>query len=165
MATKLTQKEKITNVDTLEHIIKVQSYINLFLTELLKRGQNHDRTKLDHPEVELFAEMTPKLATCSYKNEDGSISEEYKAMLEELKPALDHHYAKNRHHPEHYPDGVAGMTLIDLVEMICDWKASAHRQHNGNILQTLETNAKKHNIPETLVQILKNTVNHFDLNH
>ena len=28
-------------------------------------------------------------------------SDEYKACLTEMKPALDHHYAANRHHPEH----------------------------------------------------------------
>ena len=56
MPTKLTQKEMVCNAHTLEHILNVNKFLNMFIVELLKRGQNHDQTKLDHPEVEHFAE-------------------------------------------------------------------------------------------------------------
>ena len=159
MATKLSQKELACNAETLEHIMKVNQFLNMFIVELLKRGQSHDQTKLDHPEVELFAEETPKLAKLEYG------TDEYQESLDALKPALEHHYAKNRHHPEHYPNGISGMTLIDLIEMVCDWKASSYRQHNGNILQSIEKVCEKHNAPPEMVQILKNTVEFFDLTH
>lgn len=29
-----------------------------------------------------------------------------------------------RHHPQHFRDGVAGMNLVDLVVMLADWKAA-----------------------------------------
>jgi hypothetical protein len=37
--------------------------------------------------------------------------EEHKHSLADLKTALDHHYLRNAHHPEHYPNGVDGMSL------------------------------------------------------
>jgi len=40
-----------------------------------------------------------------------------------LKSAEAHHHAHNRHHPEHWPRGLAGMTLVDLLEMYADWEA------------------------------------------
>lgn len=52
---------------------------------------------------------------------------EYKQSLEDLGPALEHHYANNRHHPEYWPNGVADMSLLDITEMLCDWKAASER--------------------------------------
>ena len=163
MATKLNQKELATNAETLLHIQKVQYFIQMIVTELLKRGQNHDNSKLNHPEVECFTEWTPKLAACKF-TEDGKVSDEYKEMLANLKPALEHHYAKNRHHPEHFPNGVKDMNLVDLLEMICDWKAASLRQNDGNILKSSESATERFGISEELAQILKNTVEYFDMN-
>lgn len=78
-----------------------------------------------------------------------------------MKVALDHHYAHNRHHPQFHAEGVMGMTLIDLLEMLVDWVASA-QQSNGDIYKSLETNKDRFNIPEPIVQILKNTVDKLD---
>jgi len=64
--------------------------------ELIKRSETHDASKLESPEKELFDEFTPKLKGCTYG------SDEYKEFLKGLKVALDHHYANNSHHPEHY---------------------------------------------------------------
>ena len=61
-----------------------------------------DNSKLESPEKELFDEYTPKLKDCTYG------SDEYKEFLKGLKVALDHHYANNSHHPEHYENGVNG---------------------------------------------------------
>jgi hypothetical protein len=106
--------------------------------------------------VELFADLTPQLATMTYG------SEEYQASLDALKPALDHHYASNRHHPEHFNNGVNDMTLVDIIEMFCDWKASTLRQNDGNLLKSIETNAERFNIEGQLKQILLNTARMLD---
>ena len=50
-----------------------------------------------------------------------------------LKPMLDHHYARNSHHPEHYENGVNGMDLFDVLEMVCDWKAASERGEESSI--------------------------------
>lgn len=143
-------------VETQKHIEIVRKFIRLFTDKLTVRGVDHDKFKLKSPEVELFAEMTPKLKNLTYG------TPEYEESLNKLKPALDHHYANCRHHPEHFKNGVNDMNLIDLVEMLCDWKASSLRQHDGNLLKSIETNAQRFGINKQLTQILVNTAALFE---
>lgn len=85
-------------------------------------------------------------------------SEQYKDALEKMGEALQHHYEHNRHHPEHFIDGVDGMTLIDLIEMACDWYASSLRMKDGDFLKALEVQKKRFNLDTQLVTILANTI-------
>lgn len=150
------------NEETRKHIAKVQYYIKLITDELTLRGLNHDLSKLTSPEVEIFAKNTKKLARLKFQNENGEMSDEYKASLAAISPATAHHYAVNRHHPEHYPNGINGMDLVDVVEMLCDWKAASLRQHDGNLLKSIEANAKRFNISKQLLEILVNTAKLID---
>lgn len=134
----------------------MRKYIRFFTDKLTTRGVLHDAAKLESPEVELFAEFTPKLAETPYG------TEEYFECLKGLKPALDHHYATYRHHPEHFSGGVDDMNLIDLVEMVADWKAASERQKDGNLLKSIELNAQRFHIGDQLKQILLNTAAVFD---
>ncbi len=147
----LTTEQKACNHETWAHINRVQFWLNYIIKDLMDRGNEHDQSKLTSPEVELFTELTEKLSGVSYA------SPEYEGFLKQLKPALDHHYAKNRHHPEHYTNGIEGMNLLDLIEMFADWKAATERHHDGNLLKSIETNAKRFNMNPQLVQIFKNT--------
>ena len=54
------------------------------------------------------------------------------------------------------------MTLIDIVEMIADWKAASERQHDGNLLVSIEKNAKRFHIDDQLKKILVNTAKTLD---
>lgn len=85
-----------SRVDTYRHIQTVQQIMAKAIADLQRRSLVHDQSKLASPEVEIFDEMTPKLAASTYG------SDEYKGFLAQMKPALDHHYAANDHHPEHY---------------------------------------------------------------
>lgn len=143
-------------VETQKHIERVRHYIKICTDKLSNRAINHDKSKLETPEVELFAEHTESLATTGYQ------TPEYLEHMEALKPALDHHYAQNRHHPEHYADGILGMNLIDLVEMFCDWKASTERHNDGNLLKSIEINAQRFGYDDQLKKILLNTTKLFD---
>lgn len=139
-------------VETIKHIEKVRKYLKVFTDKITNRGIEHDKVKLESPEVEIFAEFTPKLAGTTYG------SEEYNTYLKEMKVALDHHYANCRHHPEHFAKGINEMTLVDLIEMLADWKAASERQNNGNILKSIEMNAQRFGYDDQLKQILLNTV-------
>jgi len=88
-------------------------------------------------------------------------SSEYKQLLVEVKPAIDHHYSKNRHHPEHWPNGVEDMTLVDLIEMLADWKAATERNKDGNIRKSIEINSGKYNMSPQLRTIFENTVREY----
>lgn len=153
---KLTDEEKATNYETMLHIQKVAGNLNILIKALLDRGQEHDSSKLDVPEVEYFTKYTCKLSGLTYG------SKEFDDCKKEMQPALDHHYANNRHHPEHWENGVADMDLIDLTEMICDWYASCKRHDDGNIRKSLKINAKRFNMDPQLVKILENTVSRFE---
>jgi len=141
-----------TNEKTREHIANVTRFIHIIVVELLKRAEKHDASKLLSPEVETFVECTPKLRNLEYG------SDEYKRTLEEMAPALEHHYAKNRHHPEHFPDGMSGMNLIDLVELFCDWKAASARHSTGNLKKSVEINADRFKMSPQLKSIFENTI-------
>jgi hypothetical protein len=143
-------------VETQKHIEKVRKYIRFFTDKLTSRGVLHDAVKLDSPEVELFAENTEKLANLEYN------SPEYKESLAALKPALDHHYANCRHHPEHFPHGINDMNLIDIVEMIADWKAASERQKDGNLIKSIKINAERFDMSDQLRDILLNTAKLLD---
>lgn len=143
-------------VETMKHIERVRHYLRIMTDKLTTRGIMHDKTKLESPEVELFTEYTPKLATLHYG------SPEYQESLNALKPALDHHYANSRHHPEHFNKGITDMNLIDIVEMLCDWKAAGERQRDGNLLKSIEQNAQRFGYDDQLKQIFINTAKMLD---
>lgn len=141
--------------DTKEHITKVASFIYKLEIPLRRRARHHDKSKLEEPEKSIFDEYTPKLATSTYG------SDEYKQFLEGMGAALEHHYENNRHHPEHFENGIRDMTLVDLCEMISDWKAATLRHNDGDILKSIETNQQRFGYTDELKQILINTVNEY----
>lgn len=141
-----------SNMKVVEHIHAVRSNIYGVIKELDNRAMNHDKTKLESPEQEIFGETFEELAKTKYG------TPEYDNLLERTKPAIVHHYSKNRHHPEHWPNGFDDMTLIDLIEVICDWKAATMRNKDGNIRKSIEINAKRFNMSPQLTQIFENTV-------
>jgi hypothetical protein len=75
-----------------------------------------------------------------------------------LKGALTHPFKNDQHHPEFFENGVDDMTLIDLIEMLCDWKTSTLRHSDGNIWSNIEHNAKRFNLTPQFFKVLQNTV-------
>jgi len=140
-------------LETLQHIKTVASHLTDFSINLLNRAKNHDESKLHSPEKEVFDQYTPILKTLEYG------SQEYKDNLENIKPAIDHHYKCNSHHPQFYENGVDDMTLEDVVEMYCDWKAAVERTKDGNFNTSCSINQDRFKISPQLIQIFKNTFN------
>jgi len=137
--------------DTKRHIKNVTLLIQEFRDTLGYRAFMHDDSKLQEPEKAGFDQATSRLRLLTYG------SDEYKAALAELKPTLDHHYANNRHHPEHFKNGINDMTLIDLIEMFCDWKAATLRHDDGDFGRSLEINKTRFGLSDQLLAIFKNT--------
>lgn len=141
--------------ETLKHVNEVRNNIWTLVKELDHRAQVHDASKFEEPERSVFAAKTPKLAKTEYGTED------YNKLLGEVKPAIDHHYSKNTHHPEHWPNGIDDMDLLDLVEMLSDWIAATKRNKNGNIHKSIEHNKTRFNMSDQLAKIFTNTVNRY----
>lgn len=138
--------------ETYEHIGVVRRNLMVIVKELLDRADGHDASKLEDPELATFNEYTSKLKHSTYG------SEEYKGFLVGMGEGLTHHYASNRHHPEHHQDGIAGMNLVDLVEMICDWLAATKRHADGDIRRSIDVNQERFGYDDQVKAILHNTV-------
>jgi hypothetical protein len=137
--------------DTEQHIARVQALLDQFTRSLLARGDIHDRSKLEEPEKAAFDRLTPRLKDLTYG------SPAYMASLTELGDALTHHYDQNAHHPEHFADGIRGMSLIDIVEMLVDWKAASERHVDGDIVASIETSQQRFGFSDELKAIFLNT--------
>jgi len=145
---------------TREHIQRVAELLGKCATELIARGVNHDKSKLEDPELPILATVQEIVDKNGY-SEYGS--PEYYEVMRILKPMHEHHYANNRHHPEYYPDGVNGMTLFDLIEMFIDWKAASDRANDP--LMHISHSTKRYGIDTQLATILRNTADYLDFKH
>jgi hypothetical protein len=145
--------------DVETHVWFVKRFIDKVAWDLVIRTTKHDASKLQEPEKSMFDEFTPRLKTTEFG------SDEYKAALVDMGEALKHHYANNRHHPEHFEDGVNGMNLIDVIEMVCDWNAAAFI--NGKPIN-LDYLGQRFGLSEQLKSIIANTLeelNKYDCHH
>lgn len=133
------------------HISRVRKHINTFVQLLLKRAINHDKSKLEEPEISWWKEMD-KEPRYPYG------SEEYKQKIKRWDKVFKHHYKYNRHHPEHYEYGVSEMTLVDIVEMMCDWLGYKDIITISEALKVCDEQMRRYNIPDGIRQIIFNTL-------
>ena len=170
---------------TLKHIRQVQELLRKCADKLTKRAIVHDASKFTKEEWPHFLLNTESLAALTYG------SKEYKEKLKQMRPAIEEHYKTNRHHPEHFKRYVCNgcfviyyeecgrckvcgytqrqeeadisqMSLIDLIEMICDWLAATKRHEDGDIIKSIEINQDRFHYSDELKNILMNTVMELD---
>lgn len=107
------------------HVQRVRDNIYLwqdkhteFFEELSSRASNHDKSKFFEPELTPYIWLTWE-NHCLLNNIPLELDQDIKYSIAH---AISHHITKNRHHPEFHsnPDN---MTKVDLIEMVCDWKA------------------------------------------
>ena len=137
--------------DTLAHIATVRLFLGEAIADLQERAIAHDFSKLDDPEKAVFDEYTPKLRDSTYG------SDEYKRFLAGMGEGLAHHYEVNDHHPEHFNGGIADMDLIQLIEMLADWKAATLRHADGDLDRSISQNAERFGYGPELERILRHT--------
>jgi len=139
--------------DLLAHRALVAEKMFKIADDLTQRAFHHDDSKFSAEEYDLYEQAFPNLQKYVYG------SEEFRAELRKIKPAIEHHYQNNRHHPEYHGNvGIAGMNLLDLVEMVCDWVAASQRKEGTDILKGMIINQKRFDIDDQLFCIIMNTV-------
>lgn len=138
--------------ETLKHIHRIAILLQEIIEQLFQRGLKHDLSKLSDPELSSFTKYTPLLKETQYG------SKEYYKCLEGMKNAINHHYKNASHHPEHYKHGITEMNLIDIFEMLADWKAASERMKNGNLKNSIIQNQKRFGYSNELRTLLLNTV-------
>lgn len=141
-----------STVDAKKHIAAIQRlFNNVIIPELEKRKESHDESKFKSPEKETYDKYIPMLKETKYGTD-----EYYEVRKKMEQEGLKHHYEVNRHHPEHFPGGINDMTLIDVVEMFCDWYAASLNSDTG-FKSGLKNNKNKFHMSEQLYQIFLNT--------
>ena len=103
-------------------------YVNIFRAELIRRALLHDIDKCADVPYQ-FAEYT--VGSDYFFSKGGHNmkydSEEYTKTRSDAYAGLNalvKHRKVNDHHPEYYEDYKKDMTLLQLIEMVCDWRAT-----------------------------------------
>lgn len=144
-----------SRVETLKHIETVGHHITAVVDDLIHRASRHDHSKLRDPEKGIFDKYTPLLKQTTFG------SPEYERYRQEMGVALEHHYRENDHHPEHFEDGIHGMNLVQLMEMLCDWKAASERHDDGDLRKSIEINAERFGYGPEMTGLLTRTADYF----
>ncbi len=98
----------------LRHLTEVRRGLLSISQHLEMRALLHDFSKLEDDEFPGFVLMQEGLKESKPELAKRSVAQD----------TLFIHYGRNRHHPEHHPDASVGMTWLDLIEMVVDWRAA-----------------------------------------
>ena len=154
ISTQLSTEEQATCYQIMQHIERLRNLLNRMAIQLLQRGELHDQSKLKAPEIAAYTANFHLLKDFTF----GSPEYEANKAKTGMNEALAHHYAQNRHHPEHFKHGLSDMDMIDVLEMLCDWKASSELQLNGNLRKSIEVNGRRFGMSSDLIRLFENTV-------
>lgn len=136
--------------DLHKHKVLLRAILYNLANQLKERADKHDDSKYSKEEKDVFESID------EIKREDfDSYEQYYNCTKPLLQKALDHHYANNRHHPEHFEKGVNDMNLLDVLEMIVDWESSASCR--GTKLD-VDYSFKRFKIEPQLQKIINNTL-------
>jgi len=135
---------------TTKHKLWVSWFIFKIVKSLIWRAIVHDLSKYTPTEAKGFIKVIHTLKDSTYG------SEEYKESLRSIRPSIDSHYEKNRHHPEHFKKGIQTMNIVDFTEMYCDWQAATRRHKDGDIFESILKNEKRFEYTHNITSLLFN---------
>jgi hypothetical protein len=124
-------------IQTTIHKGWVAWYLLKFCVKLIWRALTHDLSKYSNVEAIPLSEVIDENRNNTYG------SDAYNKCLDKLSCCLAHHYAINSHHPQHYLNGFADMTIMDRIEMCADWLASIKRHKDGCINQSVTVSQER----------------------
>lgn len=133
----MTENTKSTDLlassmrETCKHIRRVQTLLADVVMKLISRGVDHDSSKLEEPEAGIFAVMTPKLKTTTYGSDGWFV--------------------------RRAGEGIKAMSMLDLIEMLVDWKAATERHDNGSLDKSLTINKERFGYGDDMDMLLRNT--------
>jgi hypothetical protein len=141
------------------HRQRVFNLMSRLSQEVMRRGNDHDESKLGPEELPHY------IATIDEFEQHAYGSDGYHKAKESLGPAVLHHYKHNRHHPEHFGGDIGKMNLVDLLEMLADWKSATqnHPEKPGNMAKSISLAVDKYKISPELSRILYNTAIDFGM--
>jgi len=114
------------------------------------RAFTHDNTKIEKPDQKHLLDL---LGPRNNTNPDYGTHEYYARIGDFCRS----HHANSTHHPEHFENGVSGMTLIDFIEHLCDTNGARIRYGNGDIVDNIANQAKKYKYTQNFFNLCTNT--------
>lgn len=134
------------------HIKSVQSALKLVIDELSTRSEVHDISKFNDDEFTGFARFDSIPDGLEYGSKE---YEEAKAAATKDNNAINLHYKRNDHHPEHY-ENVHKMRFPEIIEMVADW-AGAHLEYGnvGGWHASVEKNIAKHDFMQEQIWLIR----------
>ena len=145
-------EQEIQVVQTIyEHQQKVGAVMQKVISELMDRALKHDDSKFTTQQLRDNLVTLPDKWGIQAEGH-GYHSPEQEEHRKRFAPEIHRHRSAHPHHPEHFGNDVNKMNLIDLMEMLCDWYASA-----PDIDQSIDENSCDYKIDPHITQILKNT--------
>jgi len=141
------------------HRLRVFDLMSRLSQEVMRRANQHDESKFGPEELPHYVATIDEFEQHPYGS-DG-----YRKAKESLGPSLVHHYKHNRHHPEYFDNGIEGMNLIDLLEMLADWKSATlnHPKKPGDMGRSLSMGIDRYKISPQLAKILYNTTRDYEM--
>ena len=139
----------------LRHIGLVSSYLRRLAYALEERADIHDLSKFSGEEFAGFVEINRIARTCAFG------SPEYKRSIQGNN-TVSLHYSHSSHHPEHYENGITDMSLIDLIEMVTDWKAASITYGQTSLQESLEIQVKRFNLGAKDLHLIELVLNELE---
>jgi len=133
------------------HQRRVGTLLNKIASNLNNRAIYHDASKWQD------AELVPLLFIADQYNRVEYNSPAYHSLRKLIAPAIEHHEKGNRHHLGHFNNDISKMNLLDIIEMLADWKAASEK-NGGDVYNALERTAEQYKWPKELISILQNTL-------
>lgn len=154
----MTDKEIREFAAIYHHKFVVLQFLNAMVQDLIKRGETHDNTKFTEDEFPDVVAAIDELKQFPYG------SPEYEEVRKKWWHGFEKHYKKNRHHPEFFENGILDMDLVDIIELLVDWKAASMRTGNGGDFEkSIQIGAARYNIHPDLVKIFMNTARNYKM--
>ena len=130
------------------HIAEFQQAIDTITEKLKTRAKTHDASKLKEPELTQYTEAEEKLE----KFKPGS--PEYLKIRDKYDIILSKHFTKNPHHPEHFKNGFNDMSILDLLDVLTDWRLDCG---DGDWNKFVDDRRDYYRMDDQVVRIFKNS--------
>ena len=133
------------------HKQSVKVGIQRIIDELADRAEKHDDDKFETEVFDSFYNALDKFINTKFGERNWELA------MDEIGDSLFKHYSASPHHAQHYENGINGTNLLDLIEMMVDWKSASNSYGDSSFEESLRVQKKRFGIDDQLYGILTNT--------
>lgn len=143
----MATEEIKTLLTILSHQVLVRTYLLRLAHQLEERALLHDLSKFSLDEFEGMVSLN-SIARGQRLDSPG-----YKDTLR--SEAIKLHWSRNSHHPEYHKDGIKDMSLLDLIEMVIDWRAASETYKRTSFGESLQIQKERFKMTEEQYRLIQ----------